>query len=513
MYKLLIVDDESLERMALRCIIKENIPSITDFEEAADGQEAVDKAREYQPHIIIMDIKMPRLDGIQAARKIKTYLPESRIILLSGYTYFSYARDAVSIGLYDFLVKPIGDEDLIESVQNVVDNLERELGQNSSPDKDDKKIRNLYNCLEEEFVSALVSREVEEAQLNRYLSTLEIGEVFYLGIILRDKNGKLTEGDKERQIREAGNLTFERDRLITVSLDNQIFMLLMLKEYRANLILRKQLKDFLVLLENNGGPIPQIYGGTIKRNPVEISESFHEARMIPSSKEQISFYQIPLSPSDKQFPINEEEELCEYLVRGDREGALSILGYIIQWIESNSNGLENFKIRIYELLIILNRRIRRELDPGDSTEYYDYLTTQTEKEEIKAYTIRTVRDLQERINRHYSSSSKVWKKHITLYIEENYRQTIGLEDLAEIAGFSAPYLSRIFKKEFGMSFTSYVNHLRIKDAKEMLNDQDLSIKEISFMLGFSDSNYFARVFKKETGINASQYKKSPNMTK
>ncbi|MDC7223366.1 MAG: response regulator [Spirochaetales bacterium] len=513
MYKILIVDDESLERKALRCIIRDNIPQITLFEEGVDGQDGIEKAREFSPHIIIMDIKMPRIDGIEASRLIKEFLPGCRIILLSGYTYFSYAREAVSIGIEDFLVKPIGDEDLIESVQNVVDQLEEEKNRSQARSEEDKQIKDLYNCLEEDFVSSLVSRQVEEPHLSRFLTALDLKDFLFLGIIIKGTKDLPFKPERVRRMREAANIAFERDRVITVALENRVYMLLTLKEYRANLILKKQFKQFLSLLDDGTAPLPAIHGGTIKRHPEEISESFNEARMVPLTEEKTGFFQIPLSPLDEQFPINVEEELCECLVRGEQEEALGLLCSLYQWIESNSRDFENLMMRSYELLVVLNRRVRRELDPGDSTAYYEQLSALETQEEVKAYLIKTVRNLHERISRHYSSSVKVWKKHITRYIEENYRKTIALEELAEIAGFSAPYLSRIFKKEFGMSFTSYVNHLRIRDAKDMLNDPNLSIKEISYQLGFSDSNYFARVFKKETGINASQYKKSPTVTK
>ncbi|MDC7219107.1 MAG: response regulator [Spirochaetales bacterium] len=511
MYKILIVDDESLERKALRTIIKENIPSITEFAEASDGQDGLERAREFRPDLMIMDIKMPRLNGIEASRLIKAEFPHCQIILLSGFTYFSYAREAVSIGISDFLVKPIDDDDLIDSVQNVIDRLEREKEKTVSDPGDAGQMKALYNYVEEEFVSSLISHQLREPQLSRFKETLDIGDEHFLGVILKDSEPSEAGGERERRIREAANTVFERDRIISVFQDNQTCLLLMLKEYRANLILKKQFKEFLKLIEGKVTPLPAVHAGSIKKEASQISESFNEARMVPLTQESVAFYQPPLSPRDLQFPINEEDELCESLIRGDLEMALTLACNLFLWIDGNSKNFSEFRLRIYELLVLINRRARRELDPGDSTLYFQKVNAISTKDEIKDYLLQTIRDLNERIKRHYSTSAKVWKKQITEYISQNFRQTIGLDELAEIAGFSAPYLSRIFKKEFGMSFTSYVNHLRIKSAKAMLADSGKSIKEISYELGFSDSNYFARVFKKETGINASQYKKTPGM--
>lgn len=511
MYKILIVDDEALERKALRCIIQECIPKITSFHEASDGQEAIEKARELKPHIMIMDIKMPRVDGIEASRQIREFLPNCRIILLSGYTYFSYAREAVSIGIHDFMVKPIGDDELVASIQSIVDSLERE--RNSVSPQVGEKMKDLYNCLEGEFVSSLAFRKMEDPQLSKYLEALEVGSGYFLGVIFNPQGEEPLGPDHERYIREIGNQVFDRDRILTIKIERQVYFLLVLKDFRANLILKKQLKDFVVQLDLTTPLSLNACVGSIKTTPQEIFETFNEARMVPPSEDRVSFYQWTLSPNEKQFPINEEEKLCERLMTGDREAALALLGNIYRWIDKNSVGFGEFRIRVYDLLVVLNRRVRRELDPGDSIIYHSKIDSLGSRDEVKAYLIDELQNLLDSINTHYSTSSKVWKRHIINYIEKNYRNAISLEELAEIAGFSAPYLSRIFKKEFGMNFSSYVNHLRVKEAKTLLVSSELSIKEISYELGFSDSNYFARVFKKETGINASQYQKSPNLTK
>ena len=123
MYSLLIVDDEALERKALRTVIMKKVPEKDIREEANNGQVALDKARKSMPDIILLDIKMPQVNGIDVAREVKTFHPDCKIILLSGYTYFNYAREAVAIGIQDFLVKPVEDEQLVAALQIVLQSL------------------------------------------------------------------------------------------------------------------------------------------------------------------------------------------------------------------------------------------------------------------------------------------------------------------------------------------------------------------------------------------------------
>ena len=110
MYTLLIADDEGLEREALRYIIQRGNERIDRIIEAANGREAVESARSQEPDIAILDIKMPGTNGVEAARKIKEFLPSCRIIFLTAFDTFDYAREALRLGAEDFLVKPVEDD-------------------------------------------------------------------------------------------------------------------------------------------------------------------------------------------------------------------------------------------------------------------------------------------------------------------------------------------------------------------------------------------------------------------
>lgn len=512
MYKILIVDDEPLERKALRSILKEGIPLITQFEEASDGQGAIDAAKEIAPHIVLMDIQMPRINGVEASREIKKSLPDCRIILMSGYTYFSYAREAVSIGLQDFLVKPLDDDELIASVQTLIDGLEFERNHKNQIYNDkDEKMDHLFNYYEREFINSQVFRKASTEELSHFIDLLDINDGFFLGIILsHDENDiALTEKD-HHVIREIANLSFERDRVITSIIDRRVYILFLLTDFRANLILQTQLETFLSYLDESIQAVFRISSGSMKNNYQDIFESFNEARIAINQEERISFFQFPLSSKETIFPINDEEKLCEYLMKRDRQKALEYAGSIYYWIDQNTSDFSQFKIRIYDLMVVLNRRVRREMDPGDSLLYFSQIDSIDNRNGIKTYLTNEVQSLIDKLNFHFSTYNKAWKKQITHYMENNYKKSISLEALADLAGFSAPYLSRIFSNEFGMNFSSYVNSLRIREAMKLLSQGDLSIKEISYELGFSDSNYFARVFKKMTGVNASQYQKNPD---
>ena len=166
------------------------------------------------------------------------------------------------------------------------------------------------------------------------------------------------------------------------------------------------------------------------------------------------------------------------------------------------------QITMYEILLVLKRRVQREIAIKSIMFYHINIVDCCNKCEIKTNFVKEIHRIIKMVQSYLDESNISWKKHVVSYLEKHFKETITLQEVADIACFSTSYLSRIFKYEFGMNFVSYLNKLRIEEAKKLLSRSNLTIKEIAYNLGYNDSNYFARVFKKETGINASQYKNS-----
>ena len=248
--------------------------------------------------------------------------------------------------------------------------------------------------------------------------------------------------------------------------------------------------------------------GSLKASACKIFESFNEARRMLDSEEDIAvFRNLGLTNRDTSS-LDAEALLCEKLMMGDRDVSLVLLSDLYQGIEKNSNDFAELKLRVYNLLVILSRRMNKEMLPKDSLVFHHQLALFGKREEVKSYLFDQMQEMLEQVTGYYTNAGNAWKQQIIRYLSHNFREETTLEELASLVGFSASYLSRIFKKEFGMNFCTYVNYLRIEEAKILLAKDILSIKEIAYSLGFSDANYFARVFKKETGVNASQFQKA-----
>ena len=143
MYTLLIADDEQLERQALRFIIEKKCPDVRVIGETGDGNSAVSIAVREKPDIVLMDIRMPELNGLEAARAIRTMLPHTAIIILTAFDEFSYAKEALSSGAVEYLLKPLHPNDLLQTLEAVV----AKVGERKRREQEEAELRKNLNKL------------------------------------------------------------------------------------------------------------------------------------------------------------------------------------------------------------------------------------------------------------------------------------------------------------------------------------------------------------------------------
>lgn len=178
MYKLMIAEDEPLERLALRKIIQKNFFNIDVLEDAKNGTEAVENAKIFQPDIILMDIRMPELTGLEAQERITRILPNIKTIVLTAYGEFDYAQKAIKHGVFDYLLKPVRPDDLKRSIESAIESLGKKTAAQPSPRSNpdttqkDALINKVLTCIEQHYCAELTLNTVAEiVHLNpQYLS-------------------------------------------------------------------------------------------------------------------------------------------------------------------------------------------------------------------------------------------------------------------------------------------------------------------------------------------------------
>lgn len=210
MYKLMIVEDEPLERLALRKIIQRMYFNIDILQDAKNGTEAIEIAKLYQPDIILMDIRMPETTGLEAQKRIIKFLSHVKTIILTAYSEFSYAQEAIQHGVIDYLLKPVKPEDLKKSIDKAIENLERMHAPGSRNSKaelvGENIIKSALNYIEKNFA--------QELKLNTVAEFVHLNPQYFSRYFKKEVGLTFTEYVNKLRIEKAKKLLLETNKPI-----------------------------------------------------------------------------------------------------------------------------------------------------------------------------------------------------------------------------------------------------------------------------------------------------------
>lgn len=528
MYKLLIADDEMIEREAVKYIINESFSGVFEISEASNGKEAIAAALKSKPDIIFFDIKMPGLNGLEAAANVRGFLPECRMILISAYHYFNYAKDALSLGADDYITKPASAERIKSTLEKSIAAVNKLRERKKREEETDLKLKQVTQYLEGELLWLLASGGVEDGMVEKYFDILNIKcEAYVCGIItvlgggfpehvVQDMQKSIIKRRMTEKIK--ANLNSKGYTLFVGPIGQDVYMVLLLDrkedEYGSRLLsirLLTEMKEELLRdmhININAGI------GNVCSSATQIYNSFLQAKialkydLTPGSI--VSYGDIDKETHPKVYPLNKEKLLYESIVTGDEKNARSLIDELLEWMMINISPIERFRQRVYELLLVLVREavINSNLTEiiADTEELRKMLFLLDTEKEIRSYAKKYVIEKLNEINAVKISRANSLMTVVTDYIENNYPKDISLEGLAEIVKISPFYLSKLFKQETGENFIDYITGVRMRKARELLSDPFNNIKEVCFMVGYRDPNYFARVFKKTCGVTPTEFK-------
>lgn len=535
MLKVVIADDEEKVCKLIEHLIDwESM----DMELAAivnDGKKAYEAIVEYQPDIVITDIRMPTYDGIELIRKTKESYPEVYFIIISGYSQFEYAQQAIKYGVENYLLKPLKKKELHETLSRII---EKKNSINISLSEKEELKEKLHSSEEKnnrKFISEvllssnplLLQKSLEEIN-KEYSCHFKEGNYAIIDVkpFFRDK-----QIDSESyalllskiQVILEEKLESECKEIITAIFDGEIICLLNLGDEsligikkRFNMLridvgnLRAIFGDFdMVLgLSNISDSISNCLEGILQaKTAISNRILFPNAYIIQYAECKEATIKM-----EDIFNISDRKHLISLIEMMDINGVLEdinrVAGLIIEK-EANLNGELIF--RIYEELIATllfaakNYMVNYVLP---SQEYFEdkykmFLTCQ----EIFEWLNMSIREQMEKYLESKKELNSIPIRQAKQYIHDNYNKTISLESVSNIVGFNPAYFSSLFKKETGKNFTEYLLEVRVLNAKQYLTQTNMEIADVSAEIGYSDVKYFSKIFKKSTGVNPSEYRK------
>jgi two-component system, response regulator YesN len=529
MYRLLIADDEQLEREAIRFIVHQNFPDIFEIREAANGREALEAALSFKPDLIFFDIKMPGINGLEAAALINKSLPECRIIIVTAYHYFNYAKEALSLGVDEYITKPAPVETVVATVQRVINVIETRRAKERSAEEKERRFKQIAQYIEDNLLVLIAYGEIEEKVIEEYLDILNSHYQAFLSVVTsafdqRVPGELVPKAEAEKRILNKQLVEWLKNYFLKIgyhafirSIGQEIYILLLFEEapdeYRFRL---KGIGLFTELNECLSHELQitlSIGIGRVYNSVRDIHQAFSEAKRALRYETEpgsiISYGDLQKGNRQTVYPQNKEKQLSQCIYRGDLLGAAQLLEELLEWTLDNFSQLEVYRQKVYELLLALlcETYTNTHLTEFDinTEELRQNISLINKKEDIylfaKDYLLKKVTE----INTIKASRANALLAIAIDYMEHNFQKDLSLEDVAKFIQISPFYLSKIFKKESGENFIDFLTAIRIRKAKDFLTNPLLTIKDVCYQVGYKDPNYFARVFKKTCGITPTEY--------
>jgi two-component system, response regulator YesN len=531
MYRILIADDEELERKALKHIIQKNIPSLEVVGEASNGDEALELAHEHSPDIILMDIKMPGKTGLEAAQEIMRLNPKTNIIINTAFDFFDYAQKALHIGTCEYLLKPVRPNDLLAVIHKCIKDIEI----NNQAVEEHKKIKEQLDQIrphmEESFICNLVNGYI--VGKNEVKKRADV-----LGINLLPANAMVVGIENVVNAQ-----TFPEFQLIR----QKVFDILknIFKDNSSTLIAPIPGNKFVVLIPYNGGYAPEIQydfcrkgGECIIREladmnistSIGIGKYYNDVIMIRESylealkAQQCSSFaggstivacvdcqKSNCIASIRAHQNQKESELIELICSGDWERLREVLDILWNNIRFSNLGEDLQKACALELLVVLHRSITRSGKIRQMTvlkiSNAQKLMASKTIEELGNCLYGAVQEIMENVQTKKEESLGSTITTVKSFIDNNFSKDITLENTARYFHLSPPYLSRVFSKEVGVPFKKYLTNIKLNHARLLLLSTNMSINEIALEAGYRDISYFCRMFKKNVGMSPNEYRK------
>lgn len=533
MIKVMIVDDELLVRVGVKMSVNWEQHGFELAGEAEDGKQALEMAGKVKPDIVLTDIKMPVMDGIEFLKNLKKLLPNTRAIILSGYNDFEYVREAVKLGAVDYILKlSLKPEELL----NILGKVKRDI------ERDHKKIE------ENTSIKSLLNANIDEIK-ERYFYRLLMGSTFdikdfksQIGESLKifDKPVIIMDIKVDHKSRIKNKARFTDIDLFDFSLKNianevveSYFPCETLRvrsmELAALITMDSVAEESLIKVCRGINDALQMYFSTtvyfgisnVHYLPADYKEAWHEAGMAANQKylhaqETVFFYKDlpPYNVENKMIYAGKiEKELYGNLELMNTDMAINVLNRLYDELESSNVSPAKAKAELKEVLFTYSQVLKAfgissgklsQQGTGDLFEEFDEIDDITA---IKEWFANLTVKLFENIKSNHSGMYREEIDKIRRFVSEHYMDDLSLSAVAAYVNMNESYLSNLFSKETGTSFIEYLTNIRIEKAKEYLRESDLKVYEISEKIGYCNEHYFSKVFKKVVGITPLEYKK------
>jgi len=534
---ILIADDFPVIRSGLKRILSENSLGLEPVLEAANGSEALELARRYRPEIILMDIRMPGMNGLQAVHAIREEQPDCKVVILSAYNDFSYVQKALQLGARDYLLKPVRPEKLLELLKEIQEEIRRERRELRTIEIVKDSLAKTMPVIEVNLVENLVRGTIPKGPSIEEALSLLGKQLIRPAVIVSRIDGfeRFAEGKSTAELEHIlkelietaiGELPVPQHSLVGYSNPGRVILVVSCDKELATKERLIGLGERFREAVSQKFPFSVTTGiGNAYLDLASIPLSYAEANLARRYQRKIGgngtahIEDIPHLADPTGGPVfnrvQAEQELVRCVQNGEDQCAVEklneILDYLVQRLLDHPEALRPACTEVAALMawavIGAGSPEKHVLDLLHQQVHT--LTLCSSIPEIRNWALNSLAEFIGLVQARWRDKNAI--QRAVDYVQANYRRPdLSLQEVAEAVNLSQSHLASQFRSVVGTSYIRYLTTLRVEEAKRLLRVSNLSIAAIADAVGYPNITNFYRHFRKQVGMTPVAFRQKPN---
>lgn len=535
MFKIMIVDDEYYFREALKISLPWKELGFEICGEAKNGKDALETAGILNPDIIIVDINMPIMDGLEFVKNIREAGINSKIIILTGHSEFNYAKQAVQLGVNNYILKPVNEDELKQTLLDIKKVIEKEANIKIEIDRLRQQVRDSLPLLKDKFLNELmqgnlIKKENDTLKKMKYLN-INISLDYYQAVTIEldyDENLGWNVEDKQLWKFAVSNVS---DEILS---EQFIFDRCYDNDDRICIIIgasgSANVKEFSALLEYALERLRSaickylnftvtIGVGSEKNELFDICASYKESIVALKNKITIGKNKVILYSSVAESGIKGNLFTVEYRSRllmnmriADEHEVRKLIARIFEEMRRDNINYELLFVICIEMIsaclefIVEVGICIKDIFPNNQLNIIEEIQLKKSIDEMEEWILEIYGYTLDTVKRNKSSKASKLIEEVKTYIKDNYQNDeLGVDEIARNLFVNYAHLCFIFKRDSGVTINEYLTEFRIRKAKELFDGGDILVLDVAGKVGYADANYFGKCFKKFYGLAPSKY--------
>ena len=535
LYSIILVDDEEEVR---KSIIKQIDWESAGFQvvgDAENGEDALEKIEVLEPDVVLTDIRMPYMDGLTLAEKIRQRYPSTKVVIFSGYDDFEYAQKAIKLNVTEYILKPVNVEELTSILKRIKSNLDEEIEEKRNVSRLRENYRKSLPIIREQFFNDMVHRRLAddliESKLREYDIPITGARKWIIAAIdvekSDDRSKKTLSLHEEEELIPISVMQIVREKL-----KSYCRFSLFQSTAEAGMVVIAALDD-----DNTTTGLIDVLGDICKETkrilevPVTIGIGHSVtglskiAGSYQSAVEALGYKAVvgsgitiyindmePVGSGKLEFDNSDESDFISAVKFGPDEKIEAVMVRISGKLESARVHYRQQQVYVFGVLNTVIQMIQQydlnlEEILGGELEYLSVIDKLQKREEFGEWLLKTARKMNQAINQERDMTTRQVIQQAKQYIMDNYQNPdLSVEMICRHLHMSPAYFSTMFKKETGQAYIAYLTEIRLNKAVELLNKTDDKTYVIASKVGYQEQNYFSYVFKKKFGVSPTKFR-------